>query len=99
MNEQKQVNENEATSAQSALNVRLATRRATASHKHIVFGTLYQLSKPDDDFPDNAWWFNEASEMWQVSDFTNSEIKHGKQFEVVANAELRGDQQRTQNDE
>lgn len=54
-----------------------------ATHKHVVFGTLFQLSNPDDDYPENAWWYNPASDMWQVSQYTNDEVEYGKQFERV----------------
>jgi hypothetical protein len=79
----------EAADGQSRLTKVLATRRAAATHLRKVGGTLFQLSKPDDNYPDLAWWFNEGSGMWQISDYTNKEVYHGSQFEV-ANAELRG---------
>ena len=63
----------------------LLERREKATHKHVVTGTLFQLSRPDDDFPDNAWWLNEASGMWQVSEFSNGEVKFGERFEAVSN--------------
>lgn len=64
----------------------LATRRAAATHRRKTGGTLFQLSKPDDDYPDNAWWFNEGSGAWQISEYSNDEIRYSQLFEVVDNA-------------
>lgn len=85
-----QTQPNGAAGGRSDLTEVLATRRAAATHRRKIGGMLFQLSKPDDDYPDQAWWFNEGSRMWQISDYTNSEVYHGSQFEVVANVELRG---------
>jgi hypothetical protein len=76
----------EATDGQSRLTEVLATRRAAATHLEKIGGTLFKLSKPDDNYPDLAWCFNEGSGMWQISDYTNSEVYHGSQFEVRHNA-------------
>jgi hypothetical protein len=75
--------ENSVAGGLSDLTDVLATRRSKATHRRKIGGTLFQLSKPDDDYPDNAWWFNEGSGMWQVSEYTNDEIRFGAQFEVA----------------
>lgn len=77
---------NKAADGRSDLTAVLSTRRAAATHRRKIGGTLFQLSKPDDDYLESAWWFNEGSGMWQISDYTNDEIRYGSQFEVVANS-------------
>lgn len=54
-----------------------------ATHKHIVFGTLFRLSNSNDDHSENAYRYNHASDIWQVSQYTNDEVKFGKQFETL----------------
>ncbi|WP_373033883.1 hypothetical protein [Sulfurovum sp.] len=64
--------------------MRLDEMKTKATHRNIVTGTLFKLSKPDDDFHGLAWWLNEASKMWQVSSYSDSNIAYGKDFELVA---------------
>lgn len=61
----------------------LDERRAAATHKRNPDGTLFQVSTSEDDFPDSAWWFSEASGMWQVSSYSNDEIRVGSHFEAI----------------
>lgn len=75
--------ENTPASRPESLRPTLEQMKSAATYRNKNTGTLFQLSQPNDDYSESAWWLNESEPKWQISNYSNWEVKLSKDFEEI----------------